>query len=1067
MFSLPRLVGRILILLIPFAAHSAPAAGSRLASGRWVKLRVPSSGIYQVNDRSLADMGFTDPGKVSVDGLPFVRYGGKLIFYCEGPISVGLAADGAPVVTADPCSPYGYCLLSDSGDAASGLVSVPFPGDADTVVASHRHVEVVYPGEVCYADMGSRRFGQPFQSRSEASYSFGEVMSADSIADVALHISWLTDVPGTLYALLRGKGCTVTGSEGMEALSVRKPSLRQSEVRCRLRHGSVPEFDLTFSDVANKGFTAVGHTVLTYGVANSLGGRQQTVMHLPDADSRMAVEVPGAVEVWDVTPGAAARRLEVVGGRVMPAVSGSVRLVAFDPAAELPEPEMCGQVAPQDLLAGAGEADMLVVACTGLLEEACGLASLHRCLQHLNVIVATDRQIYNEYSSGRPCAEAIREYARSVYLASGRRLRYLLLYGDGSYDNWHALDGGFALPTYQCRSDRYMFDSGRSYCSDAFFGMMDSVVDHEQMFFGEVALGVGRITASSPTEARDVNRKIERRLSRPADVASLARTGVVLCDAGDGGLHLRTAEELAAQFAGGDADAVVHKVYTDLTRWSGGLAVAAKSDYLRHLRAGCGFVHYAGHGTEYSITGQDLWSVADVGSSAGPVPPVVFHSSCLNGRFDGDRRSLAEAMLASPGGGASACIMASRDTDASHNRRLHLEFIRLASAAPSGSRLGDLWLDAQNSVVGAAREVGHSPLAVNVRHFNLIGDPALPLYSPALKVVAELDSCGSSSTGLDFSLGGQIENAGGVARGFEGKVRAEAFLTGVERVTLGQDGSAPGAVRVSVDDIPGWTGEAEVSGGRFAMSVSLPGSLRGGTYRLVFSATDGHDAASGAICGLGVDPESMRADSVAPLISRLAVDGERCGGMVVSPRAVVAEVSDSGSGLCSVGHAPGEGCRLMIDGRWVTVGVECVSQMSADLWRVEYPLPAMSDGRHSLTLSVSDNAGNRASRSVDFTLLRREASAVLEADRRDVRGEAAFTWTHDLGRDAEVVLLVRDINGRTVCRRQFDGGEEGYIWNLCGADGVSVASGPYDCHLLATDGRCYASSAALRIIVLH
>ena len=82
MFSLPRLVGRILILLIPLAAYSASAAGSRLASGRWVKLRVPASGIYQVNDRSLSDMGFTNPGKVSVDGLPFVRYGGKLIFYC-------------------------------------------------------------------------------------------------------------------------------------------------------------------------------------------------------------------------------------------------------------------------------------------------------------------------------------------------------------------------------------------------------------------------------------------------------------------------------------------------------------------------------------------------------------------------------------------------------------------------------------------------------------------------------------------------------------------------------------------------------------------------------------------------------------------------------------------------------------------------------------------------------------------------------------------------------------------------------------------------------------------------
>lgn len=44
--------------------------------------------------------------------------------------------------------------------------------------------------------------------------------------------------------------------------------------------------------------------------------------------------------------------------------------------------------------------------------------------------------VYNEFSSGKPDPTAIRDYVRMLYyrnLSAGKQVKYLLLFGDGSY----------------------------------------------------------------------------------------------------------------------------------------------------------------------------------------------------------------------------------------------------------------------------------------------------------------------------------------------------------------------------------------------------------------------------------------------------------------------------------------------------------------------------------------------------------------------------------------------------------------------------------------------------------
>ena len=50
------------------AQSSRYAAHSVLSSGKWVKIRVGSEGVYQITKTSLKNMGFADPSKVKLYG---------------------------------------------------------------------------------------------------------------------------------------------------------------------------------------------------------------------------------------------------------------------------------------------------------------------------------------------------------------------------------------------------------------------------------------------------------------------------------------------------------------------------------------------------------------------------------------------------------------------------------------------------------------------------------------------------------------------------------------------------------------------------------------------------------------------------------------------------------------------------------------------------------------------------------------------------------------------------------------------------------------------------------------
>ena len=115
---------------------SGEVKGSLLASGRWAKIRVPATGVYEITDALVRQAGFSDASKVRVYGyggalqpevlsrsylaatddlqeVPTATVNGRRLFYAVGPVT--WSTDDAQRRTRNHYSDYGsYSLLTSS-----------------------------------------------------------------------------------------------------------------------------------------------------------------------------------------------------------------------------------------------------------------------------------------------------------------------------------------------------------------------------------------------------------------------------------------------------------------------------------------------------------------------------------------------------------------------------------------------------------------------------------------------------------------------------------------------------------------------------------------------------------------------------------------------------------------------------------------------------------------------------------------------------------------------------------------------------------------------------------------
>ncbi|HEU4716463.1 MAG TPA: type IX secretion system sortase PorU, partial [Bacteroidia bacterium] len=374
--------------------------------------------------------------------------------------------------------------------------------------------------------------------------------------------------------------------------------------------------------------------------------------------------------------------------------------VCFD-GTQYETPVYHGPVANQNLHA-LQPADLIIISYPDFLPQALELAQFHATMQNFSYVIVTPQQIYNEFSSGEQDATALRDFVRMLYWRAGspsQTPRFLLLFGDGSYDNKHrvAANSNF-IPTFQNLNSVGLTES---YTSDQFYTLMDSNEGEwdDSSDNGDCDIGVGRLPVRNTTEAEDMVNKVKHYMTMPQPVYNLSACSAAgQCSKGgewrncvtfigddeDNDIHMSQADQLATYVSTNYPTYNIDKIYLDAYQQEqtpgGERYPAVNAAFDQRVDKGCLILNYTGHGGEVGLAHERILEVSQINAWTNLCNmPLFVTATCEFSRFDDPARTSAgEYVLLNSNGGGIGLLTTVRLVYSTPNFNLNQKFYECA-----------------------------------------------------------------------------------------------------------------------------------------------------------------------------------------------------------------------------------------------------------------------------------------------------------------------------------------------------------------------------------------------------
>ena len=712
------------------------------------------------------------------------------------------------------------------------------------------------------------------------------------------------------------------------------------------------------------------------------------------------------------------------------------------------------------------------------------IANIHSKEMSVGVVVL--EQIYNEFSCGASDVSAIRDYLRYVYRnPNGDKLRYVLLFGDGSVDNiTHSEGNTNVIPTYQSPQSLDE-DDFFSFVSDDYFALMD---DDEGEYTGLPDIAVGRIPVKTVAEAETAVKKIS--LYTSSYFNDWEKNIAFIADDENQNIHVTQADKIAEFAEENYPDYNIYKIFLDAyprqQTIGGNLYPQAREDILKQFSLGAKIINFTGHGGINYLTDERILTNADIDNMKNiDNLPVFITSSCDVGRFDhytrlSDRSqdSPAERALHNANGGAIAMITAARHAYSEPNFQLNSNIFNhiLLSHNDGGiMRLGD--------VVMLAKQQTDD---INMRSFVLLGDPALALHCPDYEVkilkINGIDAANYKDT-IKSLLKCRLECAvtradGSVVNNFNGNAHVVYFDKPSPQKTLNNSGHGVFDYKAYSNKL--FDGFASVNNGKFTVEFVVPKDIDYNVDygKVSFFARSDSKSASGCDKTLltGATYTEAQADNQGPEIELFLntkdfVDG---GNTDQSPL-VIALLRDT-SGINITSETGGHDISLSIDGG-TPVSLNSFYKTNSDSYSrgsVEYRISGMEEGTHTLKLKAWDCYNNSSYAELSFTVLKADGFKITRLLNypNPFTDYTNFFFQHNAQTDAlEYELTVFSIAGRQV---KTLSGTFSYSGNLSqpiqwdGRDdfGSKIARGVYVYRLRIRDSQGRKATAYEKLLYL-
>ena len=1036
------------------AANSIYAAHSVLASGKWAKIRVSETGVHQLTTDVVRRAGFTDINKVKIygyggnlqkealyaediketDDLKEVEQcvvDGKHYFYARGPVSWK-----NDLRVRNPYSDYGYYFITQTDEAP-------------TLIDSAAFVQANYP-------------------QSEHYHSLYEVDS----------YSWF---PGGRNLF---NPTAVKVGESQNVVIVNKTGNSSGKVTVAVSSG----INSTVSILKNG--TALGTLTLKLPL-NSSGGTYSKGVVNSTSYFLSDLKEKDTISIKPLTGGPV--RLDYVSMRW----DAEIPFAGF--GKEVPAAQYVYGITNQDHHADP-LADMVIIIPTSqkLLKQAQRLKEFHESHDSLRVNIVPADELYNEFSSGTPDANAYRRYLRMLTDKATKAEdmpKYLLLFGDCVWDN--------RMLTSDCRKlnpDDYLlchesedsFSEVYCYVSDSWLGIIgEGKGGDPKTELQDIA--VGRFPVTTAEEAKIMVDKTINYMKNE-NAGAWQNTLMFMGDDGNDNLHMKDANEVADDVATLYPDYLIKKVmwdaYTLETSSTGNTYPEVTRIIKQQQNAGALIMDYAGHGSQTQISHESVLKITDFENFRNANLPLWVTASCDIMPFDGVVSTVGESALLNANGGAVAFYGTTRTVFAQENKYINRAFMRRVLSTVNGKpiTIGEAHRLAQNDVMTGAAKEGESDRTQNHLQYSLLGDPALSLNFPTMKVV--LDSingiaCERTDTMPKLKAGSIARIAGHI----EGKTDYQGVVTATVRDSkelitckLNNTKEADKAFQFYDRQKTLYQGSDSVSNGKFSFNFAVPKDINysdaTGLLNLYSISNDKTMRAHGTSekFTVGGSVES-RNDSIGPSIycylnSPSFVDG----GDVNTTPFFVAKLSDR-DGINAAGSGIGHDLQLVIDGD-MTKTYNLNDYFTYDFGTYTsgstyYSIPELTPGKHQLTFRAWDIQNNSSATTLNFNVVSglRPSLFDIGVTENPAKTSTTFIVSHDRREsNMDVVIELFDTSGRQLWRHAESGipTSDTYTvtWNLSVDGGRPLGTGVYLYRVkVASEGSSYTSKAKKLIVV--
>ena len=1003
------------VLCLPMMAgiHSY-ANQSVLAEGKWVKIRVSESGVCRMSFDELRKAGL-NPQQVhvygyggaqkeqdftlrNIDDLPQVPvYKGEdfILFYVQGPISWSFNTSlNRFVHTRNTYSDYGYYFLTEGSDAFTPLAPTDISG-TPTEITSYPLLQVQDKDSVNLIDRtgvsgGGRTFyGEQFTANQKRTLTFNTPHAlAGEKCIVSIDVAAYAPSDSYFSAILNGSTTQRTwiskikdhydfGCTGAILINGSAQEAKQ-QVQLQLQNSNSSALGwLNYAEVTTTSALTMVGDYMPIRTTENRNTATPIRFHLSNAAAY--------TQVWDIT-----KREAIVPVNVSVTnneatwtgtqADGIHEYIAFNPnGSRWVKAEVMGAIKNQNLHA-LSNIDYVIICPEGYEALSEELARAHEQKEGITWAVVTDKQVYNEFSSGTPDASAYRWLMKMLYDRAnsgiGQKPRWLLLMGHGTFDNRKLLEnsGTSLLLTYQAKNS---VNEVNAYASDDYFGWLDDNEGTNDRA-AKMDIGVGRLPVESVAEARTTIDKLLRYM-RNEQTGKWKNQLVYLADDGEGGMHTQTAEGSAERVRVKNPDFVVHKIFLDAypqeVNASGQSYPLAKNRVLNLLKSGVMFFDYSGHGGYNAITSESILNQKDIEQMSNKNQAFWLFVTCNFAQCDGGKRSAAESAVLNPNGGAIGVFAATRTVYASQNTNLN--------RSVCDTLFGHKDVYHYDMTLGEAMAIGKNTCISqdeNRLAYVLLGDPAMRLNYPTnyqVQTTTKVDTLNALS--VQHIEGRIIDEDNALVSDFNGKVDITIYDK-MQSIPTRDNDKAGDTIVASYNDYPStiFSGATDVKDGLFNYTFMVPKDIRYnfGNGRIVYYAvtTDSLEAAEAVghfeefiIGGTG---SIVTVDTTGPkmniyLNTPAFQDGDRT---YATPR-FFAELEDE-HGINTAGAGIGHDLMLTIDDDpkqiYTLNEYFTAANNSYQSGQVSYLMEELPDGAHSLSFRAWDLLNNSTTQRLNF-----------------------------------------------------------------------------------------------------